>query len=78
MSLKENVLLELNSMQEVELKQVADYLAFLKYSSRRTRTSQVDETEISKLYSEFNDEDSELSEEGMREYANALSLEDTL
>ncbi len=38
MSLKESVLLELNSMHEVELKQLADYLAFLKYRSRRTRT----------------------------------------
>ena len=65
-------------MQEAELKQVADYLAFLKYSSRRSRTIQEDETVVSKLYSEFAGEDRVLSEVGMHEYANALSLEDML
>lgn len=72
MSLKEFVTHEVETLGESELQSVAEYLSFLKFRSRTT----LDETRLAALYSEFGQEDRELAEAGMTDYAAALSQED--
>ena len=75
-SIKEQVALEINALSEDELKQVADYLAFLKFRSRRRNAVETDETQLAALYAEFADEDRSLAEEGMSDFARSLAAED--
>ncbi len=72
MSLKEYVAHEVETLGEKELQAVAEYLSFLKF---RARTS-LDETRLSLLYSEFEQEDRELAESGIENYAHGLEQED--
>ena len=72
MSLKEFVAHEVETLQESELKAVAEYVSFLKF---RSRTS-LGEARLSALYAEFEQEDRELAEAGLGDYASALSRED--
>ena len=76
MSLKEQVVQELNSLSETEIKQVAEYVAFLKFRTRINLVPTLDETELAALYAEFAEEDRELAEEGMSDYAAGLIRED--
>lgn len=78
MSVKEQVARELDSLSEAELKQVAEYVAFLKFRTRFNQMSSLDEAQLAVLYSEFADEDRMLAEEGMSDYAKGLAKEDTL
>ncbi len=75
-SIKERVAREIRSLSDDEIKQVADYLAFLKFRSRRSNTPEIDETQLAELYAEFADEDRSLAEDGMSDYAQGLGLED--
>jgi hypothetical protein len=75
MSTQEQVLEEIKNLSEAELKQVAEYLAFLKYRAR-SKPRAVDESQLAALYAEFAEEDRDLAEEGMRDYAEGLSKED--
>ena len=75
MSTKEQVLEELETLSEAELKEVAEYLAFLKYRSR-SKPEIADESQLAVLYAEFAEEDRELAEEGMADYAEGLRAED--
>jgi outer membrane protein assembly factor BamD (BamD/ComL family) len=75
MSTKEQVLEELERLSEAELKEVADYLAFLKYRSQ-SKPLVVNEAQLAALYAEFAEEDRELAEEGMADYAEGLRAED--
>ena len=77
MSVKEQVARELDSLSEAELKQVAEYVAFLKFRARVNRMPSLDEAQLAALYSEFADEDRMLAEEGMSDYAKGLVKEDT-
>jgi hypothetical protein len=72
MSLKEFVAHEVETLGENELQAVAEYVSFLKF---RSRTS-LDEARLSALYGEFEQEDRELAESGMNDYAHALAQED--
>ncbi|HEX8844061.1 MAG TPA: hypothetical protein VF791_05430 [Pyrinomonadaceae bacterium] len=72
MSIKEQVVEELSSLSEEEIKEVAEYLAFLKFRARRAAPS-IDETQLATLYAEFGDEDRNLAEEGMADYAESLA-----
>jgi hypothetical protein len=72
MSLKTFVAHEVETLGENELQAVADYVSFLKF---RSRTS-CDEARLASLYGEFEQEDRELAEAGMNDYADALSKED--
>lgn len=76
MSIKEQVAQELHSLSEAELKQVAEYMAFLKFRARVNATSTPDEKQLAALYAEFAEEDRELAEEGMSDYAEGLVKED--
>ena len=75
MSLKEAVLQEIDHLNGVDLQQVARYLAFLRYQSR-LQQALPDETTLAALYAEFAEEDSEMAEAGMDDYAASLALED--
>ena len=72
MSLKEFVAHEVETLGENELQAVAEYVSFLKF---RSRTS-FDEARLASLYGEFEQEDHELAEAGIADYAHALSKED--
>ena len=78
MSIKEQVTQELDSLSETELEKVAEYVAFLKFSIRRRPMPSFDETQLAALYAEFADEDRELAEEGVSDYADGLTKEDAL
>ncbi len=73
MSLQEFVAHEIESLEESELRAVAEYVSFLKF---RARTS-LDEERLTSLYREFEREDRELAEAGVADYAAALAREDS-
>ena len=75
MSTKEQVIEELEALSEADLKEVAEYLAFLKFRSRN-KSHVVDESQLAALYAEFAEEDRNLAEEGMAGYAEGLMEED--
>jgi hypothetical protein len=77
MSVKEQVARELDSLSEAELKQVAEYVAFLKFRARFNQMPSLDEPQLAALDSEFADEDRMFAEEGMSDYAKGLAKEDT-
>lgn len=77
MSIKEQVAQELDNLSEAELKQVAEYVTFLKFRSRIKPVSVIDEKQIAVVYAEFAEEDRKLAEEGMSDYAEGLRKEDT-
>lgn len=72
MSLKEFVAHEVETLEESELKSLAEYLSFLKF---RSRTS-LDDVRLASLYAEFEKEDRELAEAGIEDYAVELGKED--
>ena len=73
MSPKEFVAHEVETRQESELKAVTEYVSFLKF---RARTAS-DEARLTALYAEFEQEDRELAEVGLGDYAFVLSREDS-
>ena len=75
-STKEKVVTNLADLTETQLRQVAEYLEFLKFRARHRADSQLDDTEIEALYVEFADEDRELAEVGLAEYTANLERED--
>lgn len=77
MSIKEQVTQELDKLSETELKQVAEYVAFLKFQARIKQIPSVDESQLEALYKEFSEEDRRLAEEGMSDYAEGLAKEDS-
>lgn len=75
MSTKEQVLEEIETLSEAELKEVAEYLEFLKFRSHN-KSRVLDESQLAALYAEFAEEDRSLAEEGMTDYAEGLMKED--
>lgn len=67
---------QLDSLNEEQLKQVSDFIRFLKFQARSTNL-QIDKTKMAELYREFAEEDRQLAEQGMNEYEEMLSLEDS-
>ena len=74
MTVKEQVVHALTDLSEVEVAQVAEYLDFLRFRREKPPS---DEGRLAALYAEFADEDRGLAEQGMAEYAEQLSREDT-
>ena len=58
---------QLDDLSEEQLKQVSNFIAFLKFQAR-SNNLQIDETQLEKLYQEFAEEDKQLAELGMEEY----------
>lgn len=73
MSLKEQLVQEINSLSETELKQIAEYMAFLKFRNRISATPIFDEASTAALYAEFAEEDRLLAEEGISNYVEVLT-----
>ena len=75
MTVKEQVEQQLDELSEAELRQVAEYLEFLKFRSRDRRPS-LDETQLAALYAEFSADDRAMAEEGLEDYVGGLVRED--
>lgn len=75
-STREKVVINLSDLTEPQLRQVAEYLEFLKFRERHKNDSQFDDAKLEALYAEFADEDRELAEVGLAEYATSLERED--
>ncbi|MCU0543195.1 MAG: hypothetical protein MUE44_13655 [Oscillatoriaceae cyanobacterium Prado104] len=76
--MKELIQQELEKLDPEQLKQVFEFIAFLKFRARLVTNITVDETNLAALYSEFAEEDRQLAELGMSEYAELLKNEDLL
>lgn len=77
MTIKEQVTKTIGSLSESELRQVAEYLSFLKFRSHYQSKFVIEEEKLSALYGEFADEDRQLAEEGLEDYDQGLLSEDT-
>lgn len=75
-STKEKVVTNLSDLTETQLRQVAEYLEFLRFRELRKNGSHLDDAELEALYGEFADEDRELAEVGLADYAAKLALDD--
>ena len=76
-STKEKVVTGLAELNDMQLQTVAEFLEFLKFRERRHFETQFDDVELEALYAEFADEDRELAEVGLSDYAANLEREDT-
>jgi len=72
---KEDLQQDLDQLTSEQLKQVADFVAFLKFQDKRQRLA-LNLTELSRLKTEFAQGDSELAEAGMDDYTAILAQED--
>ena len=75
-STKEKVVTGLAELDDTQLQTVAEFLEFLKFRKRRKFETQFDDVELAALYAGFADEDRELAEVGLSEYAENLERED--
>ncbi len=75
MSTKEKVVMTLAELNDAQLQTVAEFLEFLKFRERR-KFDQFDDVELEALYAEFADEDRDLAEAGLADYADNLERED--
>jgi hypothetical protein len=76
MSIKEQIVQELDRLSETYLEQLARYLAFLKYQARIESALAIDEQKVGALYAEFGEVDRVMAEEGLADYACSLQKED--
>jgi hypothetical protein len=72
---KESLKQELDYFNDEQLKQVADFIAFIKFQTKFKR-QKTDVSQFADLYQEFAQEDRELAEAGISEYAELLNSED--
>ena len=72
---RESLKQELDYFNDEQLKQVADFIAFIKFQTRFSQQT-TDVSQFANLYQEFAQEDSELAEVGISEYAELLNRED--
>ncbi|NJL47079.1 MAG: hypothetical protein HC929_05695 [Leptolyngbyaceae cyanobacterium SM2_5_2] len=71
----ESIKQDLEELTRVQLQQVADFIAFLKFRDQDRRVT-LDPTQLATLFAEFADEDRALAEAGMNDYAAILHQED--
>jgi hypothetical protein len=74
--MKDLIQQELEKLDREQLKQVFEFIAFLKFRARLVTLAAIDESNLAALYSEFAEEDRQLAELGMSEYAELLKHED--
>ena len=67
---------DLDGLTPNQLQQVADFVAFLKFRSQRHRRAILDPTQLAALFAEFAEEDRDLADAGMGDYAVMLQQED--
>lgn len=73
---KETLKQELDHLNDEQLKQIADFIAFIKFQSKLSKSTP-ELSQFANLYQEFADEDRELAETGLSEYAESLNSEDS-
>ena len=73
---KEELVQTVHSLSQAELEQLAQCLAFIRHQSRIRTIPSFDESQLAALYAESAEEDRELAEEGISDYAVALAQED--
>jgi recombinational DNA repair protein (RecF pathway) len=73
--MKDLIQQELEKLALEQLKQVFEFIAFLKFCARLVTNLAVDESNLATLYSEFAEEYRQLAELGMSEYAEFLKHE---
>jgi hypothetical protein len=66
---------DIDQLTTEQLQQVADFIAFLKFRSKRSRIV-LDPVQLASLATEFAEEDHSLAEAGMGDYAVMLAQED--
>jgi hypothetical protein len=76
MSIRDLLIKELEQLDEKQLREVEEYVRFLRLQSRLAPPLALTEAEIAKMYGEFAEEDRMLAEEGMADYKKTLSRED--
>jgi hypothetical protein len=74
---KETLKKDIDCLNDQQIKQIADFIAFLKFQSKLSQLTP-DLSQFANLYQEFADEDRELAEIGMNEYTKSLKNEDQL
>jgi hypothetical protein len=78
MTVRDYVNQTLQSLDEAELAEVADYVAYLRFRARSHATPTIDTSQLSALYAEAEEEDRKLAEAGLADYAEGLAKEDSL
>ena len=68
---KETLKQDIDRLNDQQLKQLADFITFLKFQSKLSQLTS-DLSQFANLYQEFADEDRELAEIGISEYAESL------
>ena len=76
MSIKENVIKDLNSLSKPDIGRVAEYINFLKFRGRLRTFPVLDEEKTEAIYAEFADEDKDLAEAGIPDFTEGLAKED--
>ena len=72
---RENLKQEIDRFNDEQLKQVAEFIEFIKFRSR-FHQKVVDLPQFASLYQEFAQEDRELAEDGIGNYIEELQKED--
>jgi len=74
---KETIKQDIDRLNDQQIKQIADFIAFLKFQSKLSQPTP-DFSQFASLYQQFAQEDQELAEIGMSEYTASLENEDQL
>jgi hypothetical protein len=67
---------QLECLTKEQLQQVNEFINFLKFQAYSANLK-INETQMAELYREFAEEDRQLAEQGMNEYEEMLSSEDS-
>ncbi|MEC4892214.1 MAG: hypothetical protein SAL07_02455 [Oscillatoria sp. PMC 1051.18] len=70
-ALKDFLSRELENLNEEQLQEIREFIAFLKFRDRQTNLT-INEDKIASLYQEFAEEDRQLAELGIDEYQELL------
>ena len=76
MTIKDYVTAAIQRLDETEVRDVADYLAFLRFRARMHAVPRPDDPTLAAVCSEFAEEDRDLADEGMVDYEQGLRMED--
>jgi alkyl hydroperoxide reductase subunit AhpC len=72
---KEAIKRDIDCFNDRQIKQIADFIAFIKFQTTFSRPTDI--SQFAHLYQEFAEEDRQLAETGITEYASLLNKEDT-
>ena len=73
---KEDIKRDIDRFNDQQLKQIADFIAFIKFQTRFSQQT-TNISQFANLYQEFAEEDRQLAETGISEYPSLLNSEDT-